>query len=121
ERLLLRRVRTRNSVAAGELVRAAIGQPHFWFVVGQDRGPKLSLVVAGWWASIAAVAAALSGVSGALAATGLLLLPVAAMALRWRALRHGLYSVVARNGDPLSFLPGFLRPRGPPSGWIGSG
>jgi glycosyltransferase involved in cell wall biosynthesis len=53
--LLLRRIVTRNSFATGEMVRAAIGRPHFWFAVGNDNGCLLALLVAGWWVTIAAV------------------------------------------------------------------
>src|SRR5262249_21289985 len=76
--------------------------------------------VAGWWASIAAIPFILGGVPAVLATATLLLLPLAAMSLRWRSLRHGLYSVVAWNVYALSFLPGFLRPRLSPTGWIDS-
>src|SRR5262245_6880719 len=118
--LLLRRVWTRNSFATGELIRAAVGRPHFWFVTGKDKSFLLTLLVAAWWVTVAALALALRGFSAELAAALILLLPVAAMSLRWRSLRHGLYSVVAWNVYALSFLPGFLRPRVAPTTWIDS-
>lgn len=118
--LLLRRIVTRNSFATGELVRAAIGRPHFWYAVSNDNGCLLSSLVAGWWVAIAAVPFVLSGAFAALAIGSTLLLPVAAMSLRWRSARHGLYSVVAWNVYALSFLPGFLRSRASPTSWIDS-
>jgi glycosyltransferase involved in cell wall biosynthesis len=118
--LLLRRIVTRNSFASGELVRAAIGRPHFWFAASNDNGCLLSLLVVGWWVTIAAVPFVLSGPFAALAAGLVILLPVAAMSLRWRSARHGLYSVTAWNVYALSFLPGLLRSRVSPTSWIDS-
>jgi glycosyltransferase involved in cell wall biosynthesis len=119
-RLLLRRVMTRNSFATGELVRAAIGRPHFWFVVGKDKNSLLCLLVIAWWATIVAAPFVLSGWSALAAIAVLLLLPLVAMSLRWRSLRNGLYSVTAWNVYALSFLPGFLRARVSPVRWIDS-
>jgi glycosyltransferase involved in cell wall biosynthesis len=119
-RLLLRRVATRNSFATGELVRAAVGRPHFWFAVSKDNNCLLCLLVAAWWATIAVSASVLSGPSAALAIGILLLLPIAAMSFRWRSVRLGVYSVAAWNVYALSFLPGFVRSRVSPTGWIDS-
>jgi O-antigen ligase/GT2 family glycosyltransferase len=119
-RLLLRRITTRNSFATGELVRAAIGQRHFWYVVGKERGCLLTLLVGGWWATIASVPFALSAHAAMVAAATLLLLPIAAMSLRWGSLRHGLYSFSAWNVYALSFLPDLLQPRVSPTDWIDS-
>jgi glycosyltransferase involved in cell wall biosynthesis len=118
--LLLRRVVTRNSFATGELFRAAIGRPHFWFVVRRDGNCLLCLLVAAWWMTVAAAALAFSGVLAACAIGFLLLLPIAAMSLRWRSIRLGLYSVAAWNVYALSFAPGFMRPRVSPTSWIDS-
>jgi hypothetical protein len=118
--LLLRRVVTRNSFATGELVRAAIGRPHFWFAVSKDNNCLLCLLVAAWWAAIVVTASVLSEPSAALAVGILVLLPVAAMSLRWRSVRLGVYSVAAWNVYALSFLPGFARSRVSPTGWIDS-
>jgi glycosyltransferase involved in cell wall biosynthesis len=118
--LLLRRIVTRNSFATGELVRAAIGRPHLWFAVSNDNGCLLSLLVAAWWVAIAAVPFVWSGRTALLAIATVALLPVAAMSLRWRSVRLGLYSVAAWNVYALSFLPGFLRSRVSPAGWIDS-
>jgi glycosyltransferase involved in cell wall biosynthesis len=119
-RLLLGRVASRNSFATGELLRAAIGRPHFRYVVTKDSNSFLCLLVAGWWTTVAVTAFVLSGFSAAFVAGALLLLPVVAMSLRWRSVRHGLYSVAAWNVYALSFLPGFLRSRVSPTSWIDS-
>ena len=72
-----------------------------------------------WWCSMVAALLFGSGV-GALAAAALLVLPFAAMSLRWRSLRDGIYSITAWNTHALCFLPGFLSPRKPPANWIAS-
>ncbi len=118
--LLWRRMVTRNACATGEIFRAAIGRPHFWFVVGQDNNTLLCVLIAGWWASIGLVAFALSGGAAAAAIAGLVVLPFAAMVLRWRSLRYGLYSVSAWNVYALSFLPGLIRSRAAPAEWLDS-
>jgi glycosyltransferase involved in cell wall biosynthesis len=119
-RLLLRRVRNKNAFGAGELFRAAIGQPHFWFAIAKDRTTLLCLVVTGWWIALALPAFVLTGWSATLAAGAILLFPFAAMSLRWRSLRLGFYSVVAWNVFALCFWPGLLRRRKPPASWIDS-
>lgn len=118
--LLLRRMTTRNSSATGELFRAAIGRSHFWFVARHDRGGLLCVLVAGWWSALLLTALLLHGWPAALTGGAILLLPIAAMSLRWRSVRLGMYSIAAWNVYALSFLPGFLRPRTEPASWIES-
>src|SRR4029077_11850203 len=81
-RLLWRRISNRNAFALGELVRAAIGRRHFWFVVGKDRQLFLALLVTGWWVTLVIAPLTLRGWSAAFAAGAILLLPFAAMCLR---------------------------------------
>jgi glycosyltransferase involved in cell wall biosynthesis len=119
-RLLLRRVATRNSYSLGEIVRAAIGRSHFWFVVGNDKNTLLCLLIAGWWAAMMVMPFVLSGFSAVFAITMVFLFPFACMFLRWRSVQNALYSVVAWNVYALSFFPGFLRPRVSPTSWIES-
>jgi glycosyltransferase involved in cell wall biosynthesis len=119
-RLLLRRMFNRNASAIGELVRAAVGRRHFWFVVGKDHQFFLCLLVTGWWTTLALAMFALRGWSAAVTAGAILLLPFAAMSLRWRSVRLGLYSVTAWNVFALCSWIGLLRPRTPPENWIES-
>jgi glycosyltransferase involved in cell wall biosynthesis len=119
-RLLLRRVFSRNASAIGELLRAAIGRRHFWFVVLKDRQCFLCLLVTCWWLAVALAMLALSGWSAVFGAGAILMLPFAAMSLRWRSARLGLYSVTAWNAFALCFWRGLLRRRTPPASWIES-
>ncbi len=118
--LLLRRMVTRNACATGEIFRAAFGRPHFWYVAGEDNNTLLCFLVAAWWMTIALVPFALSGASAAAAIASLILLPFVTMALRWRSVSLGVYSVAAWNVYALCFLPGLIRGRKSPAGWIES-
>jgi hypothetical protein len=111
-----------NALATGELLRAAIGRRHFWFIVRKDHNWLLCLLVNGWWIALALALAlpAMNGRPAIFAAGGILLLPFVAMSLRWRSVRLGLYSVTAWNVFALCFWPGLLRPRNPPTDWIES-
>jgi glycosyltransferase involved in cell wall biosynthesis len=119
-RLLLRRVFSKNAFALGELFRAAVGRRHFWFLFRKDRQWLVWMVVTGWWIALALSVLALSGWSAALAAGAILLLPFAAMSLRWRSPRLALYSVTAWNVFSLCSWVGLLQPRTSPANWIDS-
>ena len=119
-RLLLRRISNRNAWALGELLRAAIGRRHFWFIVMKDHQCLLWLLVTGWWITLASVPLALSGWPAVFAAGAILLLPFAAMSLRWRSLRLALYSVTAWNVFSLCSWLGLWRHRIEPTSWIAS-
>ncbi len=120
-RLLLGRVRSRMAFGTGELVRAALGRPHFWFVVRHDRSIVLNMLVYGWWLTMAA-ALLLSPdwITGAILTAAIAVLPVAAMSIRWHSFVSGLYSVAVWNVLALCFIPGLLRRRKPAAGWIAS-
>ncbi len=118
--LLLERMRIRNACSPGELIRAAIGRPHFAFVLRNDRNSRFCGLVALWWASIALAALFGSGIGAALTVAAFAAFPFAVMTWRWRSLRNALYSVAVWNAHTLCFLPGFLQRRKPPAQWIES-
>lgn len=118
--LLLRRMKTRNAFGPGEIIRAALGRPHFVRILRDDRNSRLCALVALWWAAMAAAAVVLTDLDAVVAIAALLAFPFAVMSWRWRSLRHGLYSVMAWNTQALCFLPGFFRPRKPPAEWMAS-
>jgi glycosyltransferase involved in cell wall biosynthesis len=119
-RLLLRRFATRISFGMGEIFRAAIGRPHFWFIVRNDKKLVLCCLVVAWWLTVVAASLALSGLPAFFTVATLILFPMVAMSLRWRSIHNGLYSVAAWNLFALSFLPGFMRSRVSPIRWIES-
>ncbi len=118
--LLWQRIRTRNACGPGELIRAAIGRSHFAFIARNDRNSQLCGLVAMWWAAIAAVAVAFSGPAALVTIAALIALPFAIMATRWRSLSNAVYSITVWNAQALCFVPGFMRARKPPAGWIES-
>jgi GT2 family glycosyltransferase len=118
--LLLCRFRSKISFGMGELLRAAIGKPHFWFIVRNDQKLLLTIMVAGWWSAMLGMPLLLGSKAAVLGVTTVFLFPVLVMAVRWRSLPKGLYSVAAWNVFAASFWPGFLRSRVPPTNWIES-
>jgi glycosyltransferase involved in cell wall biosynthesis len=119
-RLLFRRMATRYSFAPGELLRAAIGRPHFWFIVGKEHIWLLFGGVIAWWAALVLTPLVLTGWRAALAGSLLFLLPFGVMSLRYRSISRGLYAVTAWNVYTVSFFPGFVRSRISPLSWIES-
>src|SRR5262249_27165054 len=105
-RLLLRRLATCISFGTGEVMRAAIGRPHFHFIVRNDKNLVLVSFVLIWWLTIAAIPLVWSGLPALLATAALFLSPFMVMAWRWRSLRTGIYSVMAWNVIALGFFPG---------------
>jgi glycosyltransferase involved in cell wall biosynthesis len=119
-RLLGRRIATRNAFGVGEIARASIGRPQFWIVLRNDRSLLLCVVVAGWWASIVAMASLGRGPLAIAAALALIAFPIVIMTMRWRSLRSAVYSIVVWHVHALCFWPGFLRARTLPASWMTS-
>ncbi|MEJ0074519.1 MAG: glycosyltransferase [Alphaproteobacteria bacterium] len=120
-RLLGRRLTSGVSLANGEVLRAAIGQSHFMTVLRQERRSLVLLaLVCAWWLCLFAAPVLLGGWRGAVAIAMLVAFPVAVMAMRFRSLAIGLYSVAAWQIFAIGFWPGFLRRRVPPTDWIAS-
>jgi hypothetical protein len=107
---------------AGETLRAALGRPHFAFVMRQHW--KLFTLWIGmhlWWACLIATPFLFRGATQIISVlAALILFPTALMILRCRSVSLGLYSVVAWNAYALCFIPGLLRRRTDPARWIES-
>jgi len=120
-RLLWRRLANGISFADGEVLRAAIGKPHFLTILDRKRRMlTLLALVHVWWLSLIAAPLLLSDWRGALIAVLLAAFPVMAMTLRFRSLAIGIYSVVAWQIFAIGFWPGLLRSRIPPTDRIAS-
>jgi glycosyltransferase involved in cell wall biosynthesis len=119
--LLLRRITSKIAYGSGETVRAALGRSHFPLVFDNNGTLKLCLLVHAWWVAILACPLVITSWPLALLAmAALFALPIAVMAVRWRSISVGFYSVVAWNTYAVCFLPGFFRRRMPPAAWIES-
>lgn len=109
-RLLWRRYRSGYAGSAGEVLRAALGQPHWRqaLALGHIRN---AMVVYGWW--MALLASMLAGAPLWLSA-GLLLAPFALLLARTRSPARTLYVFAVWNLVALGSLSGFFRRRRPP-------
>jgi GT2 family glycosyltransferase len=119
--LLMRRWRSKYVCGMGELVRAAVGQRHFKLVVHGVRELKLYAAVLAWWLVLASVALWPVDAAARLAAFGAIAaFPFAAMTLRKRSVRRGVYSVVSWCFNAAGMVKGFFRGRTPPRSRIAS-
>jgi hypothetical protein len=119
--LLVRRWRSKYVCGLGELVRGAIGQPHFKLVVRGVRELKLYSAVLLWWLALASTALWPLPWMGRLAAfLALAAFPFAAMALRKRSFSRAAYSVVSWCFNAAGMVKGLLAPRRPAQARIAS-
>lgn len=119
--LLWRRLRSRYAYGSGEVLRAAVGRPHFRQILADL--PELRLWVGvhcGWLAALAVMLAAPSIATALAGLFGLALAPVAALSLRYRSIRMGTYAFAAWNIHAIGFALGFVRRRVPPGLWLDS-
>jgi glycosyltransferase involved in cell wall biosynthesis len=108
-RLLWRRMRSGYAGCVGEVLRAAIGQPHLPIVLRRLSHLRSGAAVILWWALL--IACLLTSPWLCLA---LLLAPLALLTARRGSLRLGLYSLTSWNVIALGLITGFLRGRAPP-------
>lgn len=118
--LLLRRWRSSYVCGLGELLRGAVGQPH-WALVWRDlRELKLYMAVVAWWLVLLSTAAwPLHGLERVFAALAVGLLPFVAMGLRKRSVTRAIYSVVSWNLHAAGMVRGLFRSRTAPQARIG--
>lgn len=105
--LLWRRLRTGYMGGAGEVVRAALGQPHLALVLRRLWQLQVGLLVMLWWAAILAAAMMRSFEVLALLLVG----PVMLLAARRRSLPLAFYSMAAWNIATLGLIGGLCRQR----------
>lgn len=115
-RLLWARARSGYVQGAGELVRATLGTPRLAEALRKLRILPLSLAVAVWLASLPAILLLGRGATSAvMLAAAVAVAPFAAMSLRRRSLRLGVYAVALWLVYMVGTLRGFFRPRFPPA------
>lgn len=120
-RLLWRRFRSGYIQGIGEVLRGAVGRPHFGQVL-RDL-PEIRLwfgVYLGWVAAAAAGALAPSIVLAFVLPLAMAALPVAALGLKYRSAALGFYAFASWNAHAVGLALGLLRPRVPPGRWIES-
>lgn len=105
--LIWRRIASGYAGGTGEVLRAAMGQPHFGRILTHFSHMRHAAAVVAWWLVLLAL-----GVAGWWpGALGVLVLPVLFLSWRRRSLRHGLYSVATWNMHAIGFLQGIARGR----------
>jgi glycosyltransferase involved in cell wall biosynthesis len=104
-RLMLRRLRTGYAGGPGEVVRAALGQPHFAEVVRNFAQLRMGLLVMVWWLILGIAAI----VANWMVLATMLLLPFLFLSYRRGGLRLGLYSLATWNVNAIGLIYGFLR------------
>ncbi len=119
-RLLWRRVRTRYVDGIGEMLRAALGQPHLKLALRDLPEIRLWLGVFLGWLVAAGVLVLTPGLTKLAVLAALVIPPIALLSWRYRSPALGLYSFVAWNAHAFGMARGFLAPRVPPNSWIAS-
>jgi GT2 family glycosyltransferase len=121
-RLLWRRIRARYPRGTGEVLRAALGEPHLAIVLTRFGYLRNAVAVLVWWAALAVLvglALVRPGPSLTLLAA-MIGAPVLLLGLRRRSLKLGVYSFAAWNVSALGLVDGLLRRRTPPHAPIDS-
>ena len=119
--LLLRRWRSKYLRGTGEVLRAATGKPHLWSLLRDIR--ELKLWAAVYVGALALVLLLLLAPDKGMAALMCLLAVaavVAAMSIKHRSFKLGMYSVTAWLFMAAALPLGYLRSRRDPAAWIES-
>lgn len=119
-RLLWRRIKTRYIDGIGEMLRAAIGQPHQSLVFQDLPEIRLWLGVYLGWLAAAAIALFVPGFAKLALLAGLAGLPILALCWRYRSPALGFYAFIGWSAHAFGMARGFLAPRVPPDSWIES-
>lgn len=109
-RLMLYRFRSGQMGGAGAVLRAAIGKPHFKFVVQGLNQLKVLAAVLAWWVALLAFACLVSP----LATVSMLAAPMLFLAFRRRSLSLGVYSFLYWNLAAIAMLRAMILPQTPP-------
>lgn len=109
-RLMLYRFRSGQMGGAGAVLRAALGKPHFGFVVRRLNQLKVLAAVVAWWiALIAGIFLAPAVFTGAM-----LLVPVLFLIFRRGSASLGVYSFLYWNLAAIAMLRAMILPQAPP-------
>lgn len=112
--LMLRRLRTGYAGGPGEVVRAALGRPHWQQVLRDFAQLRYGFVIWAWWLLLLTSLASGRWLVLLIVAA----LPVAYFGWRRGGLRLGLYSLATWNVNAIGLVQGFLRGRRPADGAI---
>ncbi len=120
-KLLARRWKSKYLRGTGEVLRAAIGQPHQNSLLRELPELRLWGAVYLWWLAIIAALVFLPGWPLAIGTAAILAaLPFVAMSIRSRSVELGVYAVVAWIFHAAALPLGFFQSRRKPTDWIES-
>ncbi|OIS93314.1 glycosyltransferase [Brucella cytisi] len=120
-KLLVRRWKSKYLRGTGEVLRAAMGQPHQKNLFRELPELRLWGAVYLWWLAILAALIFVPGWPLAvLAATVIAVVPFAAMSIRSHSIELGIYAVVAWIFHAAALPLGFFQARRKPTDWIES-
>ena len=105
-RLMWRRVRMGYTAGAGEVLRGALGQPHFNFVLQQLRHLRHSAAVIVWWVMLCT-----SLFVNTYLAVAFFVVPLALLSMRRGGLQLGLYSLAYWNAAAIGLVSGAFASR----------
>lgn len=109
-RLLVKRWQSAYICGLGELVKAALGKPHFRLILADVGELKLYLAVLGMWMSLFAIG--LMPLSHSYKFSGIVLLsvlPLAVMTVRKKSFDKAVYSVISWSFNALGLLRGLIK------------
>lgn len=119
--LLLRRWRSKYLFGIGEVLRSALGRPHFSAVLGELTELRLWAGVYAWWLASLAILLLVPDKAVAAGIVAMLaMLIVLLVGARKRSLAMGVYTVIAWFFHAAALPIGFFAPRRDPAKPIGS-
>lgn len=113
--LLLKRWKSGYIFGVGELLRAALGKPHFKLVLQDVKELRIYFAVILWWILLVLVMVMVTPLDAKLLTFFMVLLtPIFAMTIKKQSLSKAIYSVVSWNFNTAGMLRGFFAPRKSP-------
>lgn len=107
--LLIKRWRSGYINGLGEIIKSAIGKPHFKLLINDVRELKIYLATIAWWfAILASLLIELPALPKFGLISSIVFSPVLLMAIRKRSLEKAIFSVVSWNINALGLIRGFF-------------
>ncbi len=110
--LLIKRWRSGYINGLGELLKAALGKPHFKLILKDVKELRIYLAVILWWLFL--IILPFSEITQTLKLSlwiGALVMPLLVMTLKKRDLKKGLFSIISWNFNAVGLIRGFSRPQ----------
>jgi glycosyltransferase involved in cell wall biosynthesis len=107
--LLIKRWKSGYINGLGEIIKSAIGKPHFKLLINDVRELRIYLATIAWWlVMLATLFIDLSATSKTGLIFSILVFPILLMAIKKRSLKKAVFSVVSWNINALGLIRGFF-------------